>query len=169
MDIPDYSMSQEEINVLISKKIRERLEGDLYYDADWEWVGEEPKSKEESPIPSDEAWFDIDGQMWAVTRAWAIKKDFFIPIEMGSCQFLPLTDNLIKSFKEIVSTHSTNLPCHPGLFDNKFRPILEAPGVNVTGRGVHDPAWVEKDGILSAIVMPTKFEDLSRKTFLLSK
>jgi hypothetical protein len=144
----------------------------LKFDTDWEWFGDEPKSKEQNPVPSDEAWFDVNGDLWATTGIWAIRKDFFIPIKMSGYRFLPASDNLIENLKEIVSTHSANLPCHPGLFDNRFKPILEASNVNVTGRGLLEPAWVEKCGILAAIVMPTspiRLEDLSQDLFSLSE
>jgi hypothetical protein len=172
LDIPDYSMSCDEIDALIREKIEERLQEDLELDADWEWVGTEPKSKEQNPVPSEEAWLDVNGDLWATTGIWAIRKDFFTPIKMSGYRFLPASDNLIEKLKEMVSTHSANLPCHPGLFDNRFKPILEASNVNVTGRGVLEPAWVEKGGVLAAIVMPAasiRLEDLSQDLFSLSE
>jgi hypothetical protein len=72
----------------------------------------------------------------------------------------------------MVSTYSASLPCHLGLFDNRFKPILEASNVNVTGGGVLEPAWVERGGILAAIVMPIalrRLEDLSQDLFSLSE
>jgi hypothetical protein len=144
----------------------------LKCDIDWEWIGVEPKSKEQNPVPSDEAWLDVNGDLWATTGVWAIRKDFFIPIKMSGDEFLLASDNLIEKLKEMVSTHSASLPCHSGLFDNRFKPILEAPSVNVTGRGLLEPAWVEKGGVLTAIVMPAapiRLEDLSRDLFSLNK
>jgi hypothetical protein len=144
----------------------------LKFDTDWEWVGSEPKSKEQNPVPSDEAWFDVNGDLWATTGIWAIRKDYFIPIKMSGDRFLPASNNLIEKLKEMVSKHGASLPCHPGLFDNRFKPILEASNVNVTGRGVLEPAWVEKGGVLTAIVMPTspiRLEDLSQDLFSLSE
>jgi hypothetical protein len=172
LDIPDYSMSCDEIDELIRKKIKDRLQDNLEFDTGWEWIGEEPKSKEQSPIPREEAWLDLNGDLWATTGIWVIRKDFFTPIEMGSDEFLPASDNLIEKLKEMVSTHSANLPCHPGLFHDRFKPILEASNVNVTGRGVLEPAWVEKGGVLTAIVMPIalrRLEDLSQDLFSLSE
>jgi hypothetical protein len=144
----------------------------LKFDTDWEWVRDKLKSKEQNPVPSEEAWFDVNGDLWATTGIWAIRKDYFIPIEMGGDEFLPASDNLIEKLKEILSTHSASLPCHPGLFHDRFKPILEAPNVNVTGRGVLEPAWVEKCGILTAIVMPAalrRLENLSPDLFSLSE
>jgi hypothetical protein len=64
LDIPDYSMSCDEIDELIRKKIKDRLQDNLEFDTGWEWIGEEPKSKEQSPIPRGEAWLDINGYHW---------------------------------------------------------------------------------------------------------
>jgi hypothetical protein len=122
IDIPDGELTYEEIN----KRAEFAVNAFIPMSCDeygWEWYyGDEPKAREENPLPPDDAWFVVNGITIAANGVALVTKDCpfdgFIKIRAWKTD---LDSKAIERLSLMLREDIKELPKHQGWFHRSFR------------------------------------------------
>ena len=153
LDIPDFTLSNDEISKLVESKIDDYI--DEVYDEDWEFEGPAPKTTEQQPEPPEHCWITVGNERWASNGHIAIAES--CPIRPAITRgWLQATPGLLETINTRLLTDDwRNMPPHTGIFDSDlaggFRSLANLKAV---GKDAKSPAYLVHGDKLIAIVMP---------------
>jgi hypothetical protein len=172
IDIPDYTLTADEISALIEEKASDIIHGGRDNCDEWNYEfqeGTQPKELGEGNIPPPSSWMTIGG-FTVATNGYAITVQGS-PVEMANHSawrnLKGETKNNIERLEKMLSVDTSKLPPHTGWFADYFKNF---EGFRVVGNapqsGISTDCGgyvLDESGCIIAVLMPSvKIHDFTK-------
>jgi phage terminase large subunit-like protein len=150
LDIPDFELTESEIDKLIEESIKFVGFG---WEKEYEWDGNPPKPKGSQKEPPEDFYFETVAGLAATNGHILILKGFELPddsfVQINHWMKIEKEDS-IDNINNLLNGFKQDMPLHPGLFSIKYKSLKGFVDVVGCNKG---PGYLIKDGSFVGVIL----------------